>query len=102
MLNEISNVIVIIVVLTTIATTLTIFNYQVTLASLNDDDKSISPNYREGYEIGKVHEREDNRNGIEHNDRCPLGDNGILWCIGYEIGYNDGFYGTSKTLEENR
>ena len=21
------------------------------------------------------------------------GDNDILWCIGYEIGYNDGYYG---------
>jgi hypothetical protein len=104
-LNEISNVIVIIVVLTTIttiATTITIFSYQVTSAISDDDDRSISPNYREGYEIGKVHGREDNRSGNEHNDRCPQGDNNILRCIGYEIGYNDGYYGTSETREINR
>jgi hypothetical protein len=102
MLNEIPNIIVIIVVITTITTTISISNYQMISASLDDDDRSISPNYRDGYEIGKVHGREDNKSGNEHNDRCPPGDNSILWCIGYEIGYNDGFYGTSKTLEGNR
>ena len=74
MLNEIPNVIVIIVVLiTTNATTIMIFNYQMTSASLDDydDDKSIPPNYQEGYEIGRVHGREDNRSGNEHNDGCP-------------------------------
>ena len=105
MLNEIPNVIVIIVVLiTTNATIIMIFNYQMTSASLddNDNDKSILPNYREGYEIGMVHGRDDNRGGNEHNDRCLPGDNDILWCIGYEIGYNDGYYGTSMTPEINR
>ncbi|MGH9977607.1 MAG: hypothetical protein ACRD8Z_17500 [Nitrososphaeraceae archaeon] len=98
MLNRMPVIIVIIVVLTTIATTIMIFNYQVTTASLDDDDKSISPNYRKGYEIGKVHGIEDNRSGNVHNDRCPPGDNDILWCIGYEIGYNDGYYVTNGNL----
>jgi hypothetical protein len=96
MLNEIPNVIVIIVVLiTTNATTIMIFNYQMTSASLDDydDDKSIPPNYREGYEIGRVHGRGDNRSGNEHNDGCPSRDRNILYCIGYEIGYNDAYYG---------
>jgi hypothetical protein len=106
MLNEVPNVIVIIAVLiTTNATAIIISNYQMTSASSDDDDddddKSILPNYREGYEIGRVHGREDNRSGNEHNDRCPPGDNDILWCIGYEIGYNDGYYDTSRTSEIN-
>ena len=45
---------------------------------------------------------DDLRSGNEHNDRCPPGDNDILWCLGYEIGYNDGYYGTSMTPEINR
>lgn len=100
MLNEKPNVIVItVVVITTNVTTIVILNYQMTSASLDDnddDDESISPNYIEGYGIGMVHGREDNRGGNEHNDRCLPGDNDILWCIGYEIGYNDGYYGSSR------
>ena len=67
MLNEIPNVIVILVVLiTTNATTIMIFNYQMTSASLddNDDDKSILPNYREGYEILLI--------PSSRNDRFPF------------------------------
>ena len=30
--------------------------------------------------------------GEEHDDRCPQEKATILWCIGYEIGYNDGYY----------
>ena len=98
MLNEKPNVIVIIVVvITTNVTTIMILNYQMTSASLDDDDddESMSTNGI-GYGIGMVHGREDNRGGNEHNDRCLPGDNDILWCIGYEIGYNDGYYGSSR------
>jgi hypothetical protein len=49
-----------------------------------------------------VHGRDDNRGGNEHNDRCLPGDNDILWCIGYEIGYNDGYYGSSRAYRNNR
>jgi hypothetical protein len=81
-----------------ILTTITIFNNQVTTASSYDDDNSISRNYRDGYEVGKVQGRDDHRNGNEHNDRCPPENNGILWCIEYEIGYNDGYYSASEIL----
>jgi hypothetical protein len=96
MSNEIPNIIVIIFFLTTIATTITIFDYQMTSA-VDDDYKSILPNYREGYEVGKVQGSKDNISDNEHDDRCPSWDRNILYCIGYEIGYNDGYYGTSNT-----
>jgi hypothetical protein len=41
----------------------------------------------------------DNISGNEHNDRCPSRNNNILWCIGYEIGYNDSYYDTSSISE---
>lgn len=66
----------------------------------DDNDKPILPNYREGYEVGKVQGSKDNISGNEHNDGCPSGDRNILYCIGYEIGYNDGYYGNSNT-EDN-
>ena len=87
---------VVVVVLTMIA----IFNYHHTIFALHDEDKSILPNYREGYEVGKVQGSKDNISGNEHNDGCPSGDRNILYCIGYEIGYNDGYYGNSNT-EDN-
>ncbi len=36
-----------------------------------DEDVSIAPFYRDGYDKGKVQGIEDHRDGIEHNDRCP-------------------------------
>lgn len=50
----------------------------------NDDDRSILPNHRDGYEEGMVQGRKDNVIGNEHNDGCPSGDRNILYCIGYE------------------
>ena len=97
--NEMLNTIVtVIVVLTTISTTISVFHYQVVFAPFDDDDddRSILPKYREGYEVGKVQGSKDNRSSNEHNDRCPPNDHDIIWCIGYEIGYNDGYYGTSN------
>jgi hypothetical protein len=102
------NVIVtVIVILTTISTTIAVFNYHhMIFAShdddddTDDDDKSILPNYREGYKVGEVQGRKDNISGNEHDDGCPSWDRNILYCIGYEIGYNDGYYGTSN-IEDN-
>jgi hypothetical protein len=106
MSNGMLNLIVtVVVVLTTIA----VFNYHhMIFASFDDDDdtdddtddddKSILPNYREGYKVGEVQGRKDNISGNEHNDACPSGDRNI--CIGYEIGYNDGYYDTSN-IEDN-
>jgi hypothetical protein len=62
----------------------------------DDDNKSILPNYREGYKVGEAQGRKDNIGSNEHDDRCPSWDRNILYCIGYEIGYNDGYYGTSN------
>ena len=79
-----------------VQTSITVFNYNMIFASFGDDDdndKPILPNYREGYEVGKVQGSKDNISGNEHNDGCPSGDRNILYCIGYEIGYNDGYYG---------
>ncbi|MGH9924301.1 MAG: hypothetical protein ACRD5J_05190 [Nitrososphaeraceae archaeon] len=100
MSNGMLNLFVIVVV---VLASIAVFNYNVIFASFDeedddDDDESILPNYREGYEVGKVHGIEDNRSGNVHNDRCPPGDNDILWCIGYEIGYNDGYYVTNGNL----
>lgn len=102
MANEALNVIVTyIVFLTTISTTITVFNYQIVFAQFdNSNGKSILPNYREGYEIGKAQGSSDNISGNEHNDGCPPEGHNILWCIGFEIGYNDGYYDTSS-IEEN-
>jgi hypothetical protein len=98
MLDLMPIVIVIVVALATTIATITIFNNHVTSA-LSNDDKSIAPNYREGYEVGKAQGREEHRSGNVHDDRCPPGNNGILWCIGYEIGYNDGYYDSSGVLK---
>jgi hypothetical protein len=100
---EMLNVIVtVIVILTTILTTITVFNYQVIFAPFDDDnDRSILPNYQEGYEVGKVQGSKDNKSSNEHNDRCPPDDHDILWCIGYEIGYNDGYYDNSEISDRN-
>lgn len=89
-LNQVPKVIVIGVVLTTI-TSIVIFNNQATTGS-SDDGGSIFPKYREGYEVGKVEGKEDSRGGKEHDDKCPQEKVTILWCIGYEMGYNDGYY----------
>ena len=107
MSNGMLNLIVtVVVVLTTIA----VFNYHMIFASYvddddtdddtDDDDKSILPNYREGYEVGKMQGIKDNISDIENDDGCPRWDRNILYCIGYEIGYNDGYYGTSN-IEDN-
>jgi hypothetical protein len=97
------NVIVaVIVVLTTISTTITVLNYQVIFAPFDDhNDRSILPNYQEGYEVGKVQGSKDTRGSNEHNDRCPPDDHDILWCIGYEIGYNDGYYDNSEISDRD-
>jgi hypothetical protein len=101
MSNEALNVIAaFIVFLTTISTAIT-FNYQIVVAQFdNSNDNSILPNYREGYEVGKVQGSKDNISGNEHNDGCPPEGHNILWCIGFEIGYNDGYYNT-LSIEEN-
>jgi hypothetical protein len=99
MINQILNVIVIMVVLTPIIS-ITIFNNQSTNAS-SDDGTSIAPIYRDGYEVGKVQGREDHIGGNEHDDRCPPENGDILWCIGYEMGYND-YYNTSEILGRKR
>lgn len=88
--NQLLDMIVIVVVLTTIIS-ITIFNNQ-TITGSFDDSRSILPEYREGYEVGKVLGREDYLGGEGHDDRCPQEKITILWCIGYEIGYNDGYY----------
>jgi hypothetical protein len=91
-------VIVIVVILTTIYS-ITILNNQTTTAS-TDDGGSILSKYRNGYGVGKDQGREDSRGGKEHDDRCPLEKVTILWCIGYEIGYNDGYY--DSEISQNR
>ncbi|MGH9979494.1 MAG: hypothetical protein ACRD8Z_27200 [Nitrososphaeraceae archaeon] len=70
-----------------------IIRNQVTLAS-SDDTRSnaTAPNYRDGYEVGTVQGMEDHGSGSEHDDRCPSENVTIIWCIGFEIGYNDGYY----------
>jgi hypothetical protein len=89
-LIQIPSVIVIEVVLITIVS-ITIFIYQSTAASSNDG-RSIAPNYLDGYKVGIIQGIQDHRNGDEHDDRCPSENTTILWCIGFEIGYNDGYY----------
>jgi hypothetical protein len=97
-----NTIVTVIVVLTTISTTVSVFNYQVVFAPFDDDDndRSILPKYREGYEVGKMQGIKDNISDNEHDDGCPSWDRNILYCIGYEIGYNDGYYGTSN-IEDN-
>jgi hypothetical protein len=91
MLIRILNVIIIVVFLTTVPSIMIVYNQAMT-ASV-DEGVSIAPFYRDGYDKGKVQGIEDHRDGLEHNDRCPSEKNTtILWCIGYEIGYNDGYY----------
>lgn len=91
MLIRILKVIIIVVFLTTIPSIMIVDNQAMT-ASV-DEGVSIAPFYRDGYDKGKVQGIEDHRDGIEHDDRCPSEKNiTILWCIGYEIGYNDGYY----------
>ena len=90
MLIQIPRAIVIAVGLTTIIS-ITVFNFQPTPASSNDGG-SIAPNYRDGYKVGKVQGIEDQRGGSEHDDSCPSDNTSIIWCIGFEIGYNDGYY----------
>ena len=90
MLVQILNVIVIVVVLTTILTIMMADSRATT--ALSDEGVSISSFYRDGYDMGKVQGTEDHRDDKEHNDRCPSENTTILWCIGYEIGYNDGYY----------
>lgn len=92
-------IIVIVVVLITIIS-ITIFSNQVTTASSDEDGRSIEPNYQEGYEIGKLQGIDDHSDGREHNDSCPPEKGTILWCIGYEIGYNDGYY--DSEISEDR
>ena len=89
-------IVTVVVVLATIA----VFNYHYMVFALHDDDKSILPVYREGYEVGKMQGIKDNISDNEHDDGCPRWDRNILYCIGYEIGYNDGYYGTSN-IEDN-
>lgn len=51
----------VIVILTTISITITLLNYQVIFAPFdNDNERSILPKYREGYEVGKVQGSKDN------------------------------------------
>ena len=84
---EMLNVIVtVIVILTTISTTITVFNYQVIFAPFDDDnDRSIMPNYQEGYEVGKVQGSKDDRSSNQHNDRCPPDDHELTnsFCCRY-------------------
>jgi hypothetical protein len=87
-----------IVTILTIITNIVIFNDQLNTAS-SDDAKSIPPDYRGGYEVGIMQGIQDQRSGKGHNDSCPPENYGILWCIGYEIGYNKGYYDNSDTLE---
>jgi hypothetical protein len=77
-----------------------IFNSQTTASS--DDGRSIAPIYREGYEVGREQGKEDQTGGNEHDDRCPPETGDILWCIGYEMGYNEGYYNTSEILGRKR
>ena len=65
--NQLLNMIVIVVVLTTIIS-ITIFNNQ-TITGSFDDSRSILPEYREGYEVGKVQGWEDHHGEEEHDDR---------------------------------
>jgi hypothetical protein len=98
-INMLGIIVTVVVVLTTIA----VFNYHHMIFASHDDDdydKSILPNYREGYKVGEVQGRKDTIRGNEHDDGCPSWDRNILYCIGYEIGYNDGYYGTSN-IEDN-
>jgi hypothetical protein len=91
MLIQILSVIIIVVFLTTIPSIMIVDNQVMT--ALVDEGVSVAPFYRDGYDKGKVQGIKDHRDGIEHDDRCPSEKNTtILWCIGYEIGYNDGYY----------
>jgi hypothetical protein len=90
----------IVVVLTTIPSTI-IDDNQATTA-LSDEDVSIASFYRDVYDIGKVQGIEDHRDNKGHNDRCPSESTSILWCIGYEIGYNDCYYDSSEISDRNR
>ena len=90
MLIQILNAIIIVVFLTTIPSNMIVDNQ--VMAALVDEDVSVAPFYRDGYDKGKVQGIKDHRDGIEHDDRCPSENTTILWCIGYEIGYNDGYY----------
>ena len=101
MLVQILNITIIVFILTIVGSITTMSNC-VTIAS-SDDGRPIVSYYRDGYEVGKVQGIEDDRlDGNEHNDRCPSENTTILWCIGYEIGYNDGYYNSSKILNGNR
>lgn len=99
MLVQTLNVMIIVVVLTTITSVMIFTN--LTVAS-SDDGRSIAPYYRDGYEVGKILGIEDHRYGNEHNDRCLSENATIFWCIGYEIGYNDGYYGSSEISDRSR
>jgi hypothetical protein len=90
----------IVVVLTTIPSII-IDDNQATTA-LSDEGVSIASFYRDVYDIGKVQGIEDHRDYKGHNDRCPSENTSILWCIGYEIGYNDGYYDSSEISDRNR
>jgi hypothetical protein len=70
------------------------FDSQVIVAS--SSGKSIVGNYADGYEAGKAQGRDDNRNGIAHNSKCPPNDS-LSWCAGYKIGYSAGWF-ASETL----
>jgi len=94
--NRIS--VVTILTIITLITTIMIFNDKLSTAS-SDDAKSIPPDYRGGYEVGIIQGMQDQRSGKGHNDSCPPENYGILWCIGYEIGYNKGYYDNSDTSE---
>jgi hypothetical protein len=100
MSNGMLNLIVTVVVM---LTTIAVFNYHHMIFASHDDDdddKSILPNYREAYKVGEVQGIKDNTSGNEHDDGCPSWHRNILYCIGYEIGYNDGYYRTSN-IEDN-
>ena len=72
------------VILTTFTSITRSNNHATTTELSSDDGKSIEPNYREGFEIGKMQGIEDYSSGKEHEDCCPPGKDVILLSIGYE------------------
>lgn len=71
---------------------LTTITSGVTNALSSDDGTSMEPNYRDGCEVRKIQGIEGHSYGKEHDDSCPPEKDAILWCMGSEIGCNDGHY----------
>ncbi|MGA6989420.1 MAG: hypothetical protein WBX81_03325 [Nitrososphaeraceae archaeon] len=59
----------------------------------------IVGSYADGYELGKEHGKNDDRNNSGFDATCPDG-SGLSYCAGYKIGYGIS-YGASNILGGN-